>query len=1030
MGRAVVCSGVLALALAGCGEAPLVEDSGAVGLRSAKVVGPRGTDAGGDGRADVVLRQDGGRLLLWTMNGAAIASQAELGGVGPEWTLVDASGDFDGDGRTDLLWRSTSGAVAIWLMNGATRLSATVVDTLDPAWSLVDGRGDYDGDGRSDLLFRHANGTVAIWRMTGATRAAAFFPATVPTEWTIADGSGDYDGDGRSDVLWRRSDGATAVWRMVGGMVASTAFLPGVGPEWTLVDGSGDYDGDGRSDLLWRSRNEPVVAWYMGGTGTVAATAVLGLAGPEWRVLDASSDFDGDRRSDVLWQQSDGLLLLWTVSGTARTGAVSVGRLGSDWRVSVGSGVKDGTIPPVSPPPTPPPPSPPPPAPPPADTTPPTVSITDDVSGVLFFGQRATFTFTWSEPVSGFTASDVQVTGGVRDDATFVAVSASQYRVQVVPNARSTQPVVVTVLAGAAADAASNPNPSADAVQTVDTNTAALFFDSASPGTGGAADGSAGDAGTPGSPPRAVVLSATVNGAGALDLAWDRCRPSVPAQDPCASGVTEAQYYQILVRQGIGESLYPMQGGRITTVVPRYAVTVPNTPRTSYRVRACSGPPGLGGAQDNGFWACTDSNEVGPGAAVTYVKASDAAAGHGFGTSVSLANDGNLLAVSAPQRDGNAGSVYLYRRTGEVWAQEAVLRPASVLANDQFGERVMLSADGTTLAVTAPEYPRSGATGTVYLFVRSGGSWVQQAAVRPTSGLATTERFAQSLALSGDGSTLVSGGYDRTGFRGFAYVFTRSGSTWTQSQRIVPADPEANDFFGTEAALSQDGTTLALGAPWKFNFQGAAYVFARTGATFSQQTRLLASDGVSNDFFGRSLSLSSNGARLAVGADQASSARGAVYLYGRSGTAWSQLVRLQPQALRTDTWFGAKVALSGDGRKLAASGWSDDADERGLQYAPTRDDYFNPYADDLSNGDRIESGAAWIFIEVNGAWRESAIVKAPNADAEDRWGVGLALSGGGRTLAIGGPGEDGAARTINGDRSSNAAGNAGAVFVH
>lgn len=530
-----------------------------------------------------------------------------------------------------------------------------------------------------------------------------------------------------------------------------------------------------------------------------------------------------------------------------------------------------------------------------------------------------------------------------------------------------------------------------------------------------------------------MVLTATVNGSGALDLVWDRCRPSVPAQDPCASGVTQAQYYQILVRQGIGESLFPMQGGRITTVMPRYVVTLPNTPRISYRVRACSGPPGLGGAQDNGFWARADSNEVGPGAAVTYVKASDAAAGHGFGTSVSLAEDGKLLAVGAPQRDGNAGTVYLYRRTGEVWAQEAFLRPSGVLANDRFGTRVVLSADGTTLAVTATEESRAGATGTVYVFVRSGGAWVQQAAVRPTSGLASTDRFAESLALSGDGSTLVSGGYNRTSVVGFAFVFTRSGSAWSQSQRLVPGDPESNDLFGIETALSQDGSTLAIGAPGKLGFRGAVYVFARSRVSFSQQIRLVADDGAAFDQLGRALSLSGNGARLAAGAERASGTAGAVYLFGRSGGVWSQTVRLQPRVSLTAAVFGHRVALSREGTKLVASGRGDDADERGLLYAPTRtpeEIQIDNYDGDLANGVRVASGAAWIFVERNGTWRETAIVKALNSETNDLWGTGLALSGGGRTLAIGGPGEDGAARTINGDRSSNAASDAGAVFVH
>jgi hypothetical protein len=327
----------LAALLAACGDT----DTGVGGTPAdiaPKVVSSRGVDTGGDRRADVVLLSNTGRTLLWTMNGAQVTAQSELGGVGPDWRVVDASGDYDGDGRTDILWRHTDGTLSIWFMNGATRVGTASPGRVDNGWELIDGRGDYDGDGRSDLLWRNAAGTVAVWRMNGATIAGTSFPATVPLEWSIIDGSGDYDGDGRSDILWRNTSGVVAIWRMSGTGIASAAFLPGVGPEWTAIDGTGDYDGDGRSDILWRNANGDVLAWYM--NGGVAATASLGSADANWRVLDAASDFNGDGRSDILWQHSSGQVLLWTVSGTARTSAVSVGTVGAEWRVAAGSGVR------------------------------------------------------------------------------------------------------------------------------------------------------------------------------------------------------------------------------------------------------------------------------------------------------------------------------------------------------------------------------------------------------------------------------------------------------------------------------------------------------------------------------------------------------------------------------------------------------------------------------------------------------------------------------------------------------------------
>jgi hypothetical protein len=303
-----------------------------------KSVSSRGVDADGNGRADILLVGNAGRMLLWSMNGARLESQSDLGTIEPGWRVVDASGDYNGDGRTDILWRHTDGTLRTWLMNGATVLSSTTLGTVENGWQVADGRGDYDGDGRSDILWRHTSGTVAIWRMDGATRVSAAFPATVPADWRILDGSGDYDGDGRSDVLWRNDSGVIAIWRMNGASIQAATFLPGVGAEWSAVDGTGDHDGDGRSDILWRSTSGQVVAWFM--NVGVRETALLGSAGAEWRALDASGDYDGDGRSDILWQSVTGQVLLWTINATQRTGATPVGMVGAEWQVAAGSGAR------------------------------------------------------------------------------------------------------------------------------------------------------------------------------------------------------------------------------------------------------------------------------------------------------------------------------------------------------------------------------------------------------------------------------------------------------------------------------------------------------------------------------------------------------------------------------------------------------------------------------------------------------------------------------------------------------------------
>src|SRR5262245_204887 len=239
---------------------------------------------------------------------------------------------------------------------------------------------------------------------------------------------------------------------------------------------------------------------------------------------------------------------------------------------------------------------------------------------------------------------------------------------------------------------------------------------------------------------------------------------------------------------------------------------------------------------------------------VAYVKASNPRAGAQFGYALALSSDGRTLAVGSQMEDsaatgvnGNqndhsvfsAGAVYVYTRTGDRWAQQAYVKASNPGADDQFGFAVALSADGNTLAVSAP-YEDSAATGingdqadnsmansgAVYLFTRSGSAWSQQAYVKASNTGAPDEgdQFGYSLALSSDGNTLVVGAIgedsNATGINGdqnsegaqnsgAAYVFTRSGSTWSQQAYVKAANTMANFLFGYSVAASANGNTVA-----------------------------------------------------------------------------------------------------------------------------------------------------------------------------------------------------------------------------
>jgi hypothetical protein len=230
-----------------------------------------------------------------------------------------------------------------------------------------------------------------------------------------------------------------------------------------------------------------------------------------------------------------------------------------------------------------------------------------------------------------------------------------------------------------------------------------------------------------------------------------------------------------------------------------------------------------------------------------YIKASNTGGGDGFGWSVALSGDGNTLAVGAQFEDSAAtgvggdqsdnsaedsGAVYLFARGGGIWSQQAFIKASNTEVRDGFGGSVALSGDGNTLAVGAPgERIAVWAedSGAVYLFAHSGGIWSQQAYIKASNTQTRDQRgdrFGTSVALSGDGSVVAVGvpleDSASTGIGGdpadnsiesvgAVYLFIRSGEIWGQPVYIKASN--AGGWFGNSVALSEDGNTLAVGAP-------------------------------------------------------------------------------------------------------------------------------------------------------------------------------------------------------------------------
>jgi len=470
---------------------------------------------------------------------------------------------------------------------------------------------------------------------------------------------------------------------------------------------------------------------------------------------------------------------------------------------------------------------------------------------------------------------------------------------------------------------------------------------------------------------------------------------------------------------------------------------------------ACNVPLERFFGADAGADATLDASPSGGLAQQAYGKASNTGAGDSFGHSVALSADGSTLAVGAFHEASSgvsqannaamyAGAVYVFTRSGQAWSQQAYVKASNAEADDLFGDSVALSADGDTLAIGAssedslrtPDDNAAPAAGAAYVFIRSGTTWTQDAYLK-ASNAGPEDNFGRSIALSADGTTLAVGangedsggnpGDDSAQDAGAAYVFTRTGASWNQQAYIKPSSAIAFDQFGTSVALSADGSILAVGASSEASpvtNVGKAYVFTRTDTTWSERFKLLSRSSEASGAFGNSVALSGDGATLAVGASREDSttvaamptAAGAVYVFTGRGASWTLQADLEALRPGAGDNFGHSVALSADGSSLAVGAVSEDGATTGVDGDQT---------DDAA----ADAGAVYLLTRSGATWSQHAYVKASNTGPGDNFGHSVALSADGSILAAGASAEDSDATGINGDQASNAAENAGAVYL-
>jgi hypothetical protein len=343
----------------------------------------------------------------------------------------------------------------------------------------------------------------------------------------------------------------------------------------------------------------------------------------------------------------------------------------------------------------------------------------------------------------------------------------------------------------------------------------------------------------------------------------------------------------------------------------------------------------------------------------------DGAADLWFGWSVSL--DGDTALIGSDEYTSGNGSVYVFTRTGTTWTQQAKLIASDGALSDEFGTAV--SFDGNTVLIGAMYDNDNGAhSGSAYVFTRTGPIWTQQQKLLPSDGV-TDAQFGISVSLNGDTALIGANRDDDNGNKsGSAYVFTRTGTNWTQQAKLIASDGAPEERFGIAVAL--EGDTALIGSETNDNgaISGSVYVFTRTGTTWTQQQKLLASDGAATDWFGFSIALDGDTALFAASQDDDNGANsGSAYVFTRTGTTWTQQAKLvASDGAAGDLFSGYAVSLDGDTAVIGA------------------------YQDD-DNG--ANSGSAYVFTRTGTTWTQQAKLVASDGAAGDWFGVAVALSG-------------------------------------
>ncbi len=313
------------------------------------------------------------------------------------------------------------------------------------------------------------------------------------------------------------------------------------------------------------------------------------------------------------------------------------------------------------------------------------------------------------------------------------------------------------------------------------------------------------------------------------------------------------------------------------------------------------------------------------------IVAGDAEEEDRFGKSVSISGDYAIVGALWEDPGGldRAGSAYIFHRSGENWTQQAKITASDAESGDWFGVGVCINGDYVAVGARYENPGGVDAAGSAYIFHRSGENWTQQAKIN-ASDVESWDSFGVSVSINGD-YVIVGAPWEDPGDvsrAGSAYIFHRSGENWTQQAKITAADPGTDDYFGNTVSIS--GDYALVGAQYEdpdiYN-AGSAYIFHRSGASWTQQAKIGAADAGSSDEFGGLVSI--DGDYAIVGANNEDPGgvynAGSAYIFHRSGASWTQQAKISAGDGEDSDHFGFSVSINGD--YAAVGAWAGDAGE-------------------------------------------------------------------------------------------------------